>query len=384
MLEQQRIIFLFGSFDLGGAERQGLLLADYLKTRFKARVKVLALNTRPGMLSECCDNMGIAWQGIPFHWGLSRRWFYFPRALATLKAERPDILISYTCVPNIVCALCRRASGAKLSVWNQADEGLLMNRWPLHRWAVRHSGCVISNSSGGKEFLAGAYGIPGRDIHLIYNGVSLPKPVKDRASWRRELGLEPDDLVACMVANLSAHKDHATLIRAWRQAVAAPPGGHRPVLLLAGRFDGAEQRIRELMSELQLTDCVKLLGPVADIPGLLDAADLFLYSSKSEGIPNAVLEAMSTGLPVAGSDIPGIREAVGAGGEPFLAPVGDHEGLARQIKRLISDRELRQSHGASLRRRVETEFNLERMGESSALVIANALSKTLLSKNHGR
>ena len=371
---KQRIIFLFGSFDLGGAEQQGLLLADYLRAKLGAEVKIYALNPRPGRLSECCDELGIPWRGIPFHWGLSRRWYYFPKALATLKAEKPDILISYTCVPNLVCALSRRLAGAKLSVWNQADEGLLMNRWPLHRWAVRESRCIISNSSGGKNFLVNTYGIPARDIHLIYNGIALPSPLHRRNTWREQLGLAPDDPAACMVANLSNYKDHGTLVRAWRKVVAARPGGFRPVLLLAGRFDGAERHLQELASELEIGDSVRFLGPVADVSGLLAAVDLFVYSSKSEGIPNAVLEAMAAGLPVIGSDIPGIREAVGPEGAGLLVPAGDSAEMAAGILALLGDTGLRNRHGTVMRERVEREFSLPRMHEQSAKAIAEAFS----------
>jgi glycosyltransferase involved in cell wall biosynthesis len=368
-----RIVFLFGSFDLGGAERQGLLLADYLRTRLGADVTVCALNPRAGRLSELCDDLGIPWQGIPFHWGLSKRWYFFPKALAALKKERPDILVSYTCVPNLVCALGRTLVGATLSVWNQADEGLLLNPWPLHRFAVRQSRCIISNSSGGKNFLLDTYGIPAPNVHLIYNGIALPAAGKGRHAWREELGLAPDTLVACMVANLSRYKDHGTVIRAWREVAASRPDSP-PVLLLAGRFDGTERQLQDLAAELHCAAAIRFLGPVADVSGLLSAADLFVYGSKSEGIPNAVLEAMAAGLPVVGSDIPGIREAVGPEGADLLVSVGDHGGMAARISLLLQDAGLRIRYGSLMKRRVETVFGLSRMCEETAEVIAEALT----------
>lgn len=370
-----RITFLFGSFDLGGAERQGLLLADYLRKNLGAEVTICALDIRPGRLSELCDELGIPWYGIQFHWGLRRRWYYFPKAVMALKKDRPDILISFTCVPNLVCALACKLVGATLSVWNQADEGLLLNSRPLHRWAVEHSGCIISNSSGGKNFLVDTYDIPARNIHLIYNGITLPAALKGRDGWREDLGLAPDTVVACMVANLSRLKDHVTVIRAWRDVVAAYPDSP-PVLLLAGRFDGTEGHLQELVAELQIAATIRFLGPVADIAGLLSAVDLFIFGSKSEGIPNAVLEAMAAGLPVVGSDIPGIREAVGPEGADLLVPVGDHGEMAAKASVLLQDAELRSRYGVALQRRVETVFGLSRMCEQSAEIIAEALAAT--------
>lgn len=372
-LRGRRIVFLFGSFDLGGAEQQGLVLADHLRSVQGADVAILALDPRPGRLSRLCDEQGIPWQGIPFHWGLARRWFHLPGAIARLRSQRADVLISSTCVPNLVSAIGRRLTGAGLCIWRQEDEGLLLNRLPLHRWAVRQPHCFISNSTGGRRFLVESYGIPEQKIHLIHNGISLPPPLQGREQWREELGLSDDAPVACMVANLSRYKDHETLLRAW-QLVSAARRTPSPVLLLAGRFDDAEQRLRALAGELGVADSVRLLGPVGDVAGLLGAADLFVYSSKSEGIPNAVLEAMAAGLPVAGTAIPGIREAVGAEGETFLAPVGDQDALADRIATLLADAPRGKAYGASLRQRALALFSRERMCSDSCRLIAAALA----------
>jgi glycosyltransferase involved in cell wall biosynthesis len=187
------------------------------------------------------------------------------------------------------------------------------------------------------------------------------------------LGLTPETLVACMVANLSQYKDHVTVIRAWCHLAASCPDSP-PVLLLAGRFDGTEGQLQELAAELHCAAAIRFLGPVADVSGLLSAADLFVYGSKSEGIPNAVLEAMAAGLPVVGSDIPGIREAVGPEGADLLVSVGDHHGMAARISLLLQDAGLRIRYGTLLQRRVETVFGLSRMCEETAEVIAKALT----------
>jgi glycosyltransferase involved in cell wall biosynthesis len=369
----RKIVFLFGSFDLGGAEQQGLLLADHLHATCGADVKVLALDPRPGRLSHLCDQRGIPWKGIPFHWGLSRRWYYLPQAIAALRTEKADVLISSTCVPNLVSAIGRQLVNAKLSVWRQEDEGLLMNRLPLHRWAVRQPHCFISNSSGGRRFLVDTYGIPEQKVHLIRNGITLSAPLQQRDQWRAELGLPDNAPVACMVANLSRYKDHETLLRAW-QLVTETRCGASPVLLLAGRFDDAAQRLRALAAELHLADSIRLLGPVADVSGLLHAVDLFAYSSRSEGIPNAVLEAMAAGLPVVGTAIPGILEAVGAEGAAFLAPVGNHAAMAEKICLLLENAPLRNEYGSILRQRAASLFSQEQMFSASCQLIARALA----------
>jgi glycosyltransferase involved in cell wall biosynthesis len=371
----RKILFLFGSLDMGGAERQGLLLARHLRHACGARVQVWGLSERTGHLAELCDREGIAWRAVPFHWGLSRRLWHFPRFLSLLRRERPEITISYTCVPNLVAALGWRLAGVQACLWNQADEGLLLNRLPLHRLALRQPSSIVSNSTGGKRFLEETYGLPPGRVQLIRNGVVLPKPELDRAAWRQRLGVDEGTLVATMVANLSRHKDHNTLVRAWAGLLAGWQGP-LPVLALAGRFDGAEADVLRIVGEAGVAGQVRLLGPVDDVAGLLAASDLFVYSSRSEGIPNAVLEAMAAGLPVAGTDIPGIREAVGEAVASFLAPVGDAAALAGMMGTLLAEAGLRRTLGEALKQRVEEEFSAAAMCNRTVACLLKALEGT--------
>lgn len=376
-LQGRKLVFVFGNLELGGAERQGLLLADYLRKECGAQVHVVGLGSSPGRVSELCDELGITWSGVSFHWGLRRRLPSFFRAVRALRETRPDILISYTRVPNMVCALGWRRIGARLCIWNQADEGLLMNRMPHYRLAVAQPHCFISNSSGGKDFLVREYGKPPDQIHVIYNGIAAGAPGKDKAHWRDELQIPRETLAACMIANLSAYKDHGTLVRAWKEVLDRGSFTQPPVLVLGGRFDGEEKGLLRLARQLGIADFVRMPGKIADVPGLLGAVDLFAYSSRSEGVPNAVLEAMAAGLPVVGTDIPGIREAVGGDGSRFLAGAGDSSALAEKILALLQDRELRDGLGRSLKKRSEELFSLDTMCRKSAELICASLERAI-------
>lgn len=374
-LQGKKIALVFGNLELGGAERQGLLLADYLQKVCGAQVQVVGLSSSPGRLSDLCDELGIKWSGVPFHWGLRRRLQSFSRAVRALSAIGPDILISYTRVPNMVCALGWRRIGAKLCIWNQADEGLLMNRMPHYLFAVAQPHCFISNSSGGRDFLVREYGKSPDQIHVIYNGIAAAAPQRDKAAWREELRIGEQSLAVCMIANLSAYKDHGTLVRAWKEVLDRGSFAAPPVLILGGRFDGEEKGLLRLAGELGIAGAVRMPGRIADVPGLLGAVDLFAYSSKSEGVPNAVLEAMAAGLAVVGSDIPGIREAVGADGSAYLAGVGDSGKMAEKILALLQDKELRDGIGRSMKRRIEDRFSLDTMCRTSAELICASLQR---------
>jgi glycosyltransferase involved in cell wall biosynthesis len=178
-----------------------------------------------------------------------------------------------------------------------------------------------------------------------------------------------------MVATLSEYKDHATLVRAWLQVVDGLRGrGETPVLVLAGRFGQTQQALKALAFDLDLGKNVRFLGHVDDIAGLLGAVDLGVFSSRSEGSPNGVLECMAAGLPVVGTDEPGIREVIGPDGYPCLAPAGDADALAARILGLMDDPQARARLGTLNRARIEAEFSMRAMCERTASLIANALS----------
>jgi len=360
----QKIVFVFGNLELGGAERQGVLLARHLQVSQGAKVKICGLRETPGQLSRLCDRLGLPWRGFPFSWPKSRpaRLWYLIRLARALREEKPDLLITYTYLPNLVGSLVWRLTGARSMVWNQADEGFWLTKSRINRVAVRLAPCFISNFAAGRDILQNSFGVRDGQVAVIRNGIALPPVKMKRSQWRTEFGVAEDVFVACMLANLSVYKDHVTLIRGWRVVVGmVPKGAPLPLLVLAGRLDENASVLQELVDQLGLGGAVRFLGQVEDVAGLLRAVDLCVHSSKSEGCPNAVLEAMAAGLPVVASDIPGIREALGQEGTDGLFPVGNAEALAESVSKYIRDPDLARSVGSRLRQRAEAEFSLDIM-----------------------
>src|SRR5205823_13173952 len=104
----------------------------------------------------------------------------------------------------------------------------------------------------------------------------------------------------------------------------------------------------------------ELVGARRDVPELLAAADLFVLSSRSEGLPISVLEAMAAGLPVVATNVGGMPEVVVNGETGFLVPPAEPRALAEAVGRLLLDPELRQRFGAAGRRRAERRFDVAR------------------------
>lgn len=373
-LSETRILILFGSLDMGGAERQGLLLARHLKEREGALVTVWGLGQTSGSVSEWCERRQIPWRAVPLHWGMRRRLAHLLRFVFLLRQERPGIVLSYTTVPNLAAALVWRLCGVRVCVWNQADAGLLLGPTFLHRYAVKQVRHFIANAAGGRRYLLDTFGLQPDAVQLILNGIALAPPQSDRLDWREKLQVNVDTSVIVMVANLSSYKDHATLLAAWKQLLEQWKGA-LPVLALAGRFDDRAVCLQNQALQLGIAGQVRFLGEVDDVSGLLGASDLCVHSSLSEGIPNAVIEAMAAGLAITGSDIPGMCEAVGDEGIPFLAPPADADSLSALMIRLLSDDGLRFRQSELMRERAAALFGLERMCCETASYLKSCLGE---------
>ena len=373
-----RIIFVLPSLEIGGAERQALVLARHLRDVERADVRLWGLGPTGGMTSRC-DEAGVEWHNVPMpppgaRVQQIRALISFVRAL---RGAAPDVLLPYARVPNRLCGLFWRATGARLCVWNHRAGAID----PVPRWvdqlAARRTPVFVANSDHGAAYLANAYGLPLARIHVIRNGVQLGRPERSRAEWRRLIGVDDRALLACMVANLTANKDHVTVLRAWRQAVPRIAAGTRQaMLLLAGRLGETYAPIRDLARSLDLEPSVRFLGPVDDIAGLLHAVDIGVFASHMEGCPNGVLECMARGLPIIGTDIAGIREAVGPEGLPYLAAPEDDGRLAELLVCLSGDHERREQIGRANRLRIEQDFSPREMGERMARLCATHLART--------
>lgn len=374
-LSGKKIIFILGNFELGGAERQALLLGAALRKQAGAEVEIWGLGP-PGRISVLCDHDAIPWRSVCLEISgnplkVACRLVQFT---LLLRQATPDILMPYTWFPNVLCALVWRFCGARICIWNQRDNGVgLAPMRIVHQLAVKLTPFFISNSTHAATFLMDRFGVDRRRLAVIPNGVRLELPRNDRISWRDRLGVEENDFVGCMVANFSQLKDHGTAVRAWRRVVGQLAAcNRRALLVLAGRDDGTAHSVSLLIRELGLDRDVRILDAVDDVPGLLAACDMGVHCSEHEGCPNAVLEEMAVGLPVVASDNNGVRMVLGEGGEAFLAQYRDWEGLAQRILEFAMDDQYGAKVGKNNKQRILDCYSVEAMCSHATRFIENA------------
>jgi glycosyltransferase involved in cell wall biosynthesis len=236
------------------------------------------------------------------------------------------------------------------------------------------SNYVIANSQAVRDFLVEEDGFDPKLIRVIRNGVDLERFASVRADRQ---GLFPhlaaqSQLIA-VVANMNVEtKGHADLIRA---AAEVSREFHDAKFLLVG--DGAERsRLEALTQELGLSNTVLFLGRRKDVPDILACCDLFVLPSWAEGLPNSVLEAMASGLPVVATRVGGTPEIIEDGVNGLLVAPREPHGLALAIMQILENGEFARQIAQSARDRARAQFGFDRLLSELDSLCISRLSRT--------
>jgi len=375
-LKRKRILLVFVSLELGGAERQGMHLARHLKSLGCDVIVWGLLGT--GLVKDLCRKADILCSIHHFNWPcrksslIKNSW----NVLRALRQEKPDVILTYTTRANMSCGLTWRFSSAKVCIWGQRNVNDLLGH-PLERHVYKRISGVVCNAQHQVDYLRKTLGETPAPISVIHNGVALAPIQKARMEWRKELHIDQSAIAATMVANFRPQKDHVTLLHAWRKMLSAIPDSYsKPRLLLAGAPQQSYEAVYQLASDLALLDTVKFIGQVQDISGLLSASDIGVLTSTHEGLSNSLLEYMASGLPVVVTDLPGNREALGDNFPQQLCHPGDVDNLAELLRALFLDSELRGQLGSLNQARALKEFSLESMCDKMTNLIGALLEKS--------
>jgi sugar transferase (PEP-CTERM/EpsH1 system associated) len=286
-----------------------------------------------------------------------------PKLARAIRAVKPDIVHSRNWAA-IEAVIAARMVGSCCAVHSEhgleaaADAKEPLRRIWFRRGAYELAHRVLSVSRQLKDLHASRTGFKAERITVIHNGVDgrrfFPDPAA-RARARRELNLSANDFCIGCVGNLLPVKDHMTVLR----AVERLSGAWRLVIVGEGSERARLERFLNERPECKVR--VSLTGSSDRVPEILNAMDVYVLSSTSEGICNSLLEAMSTGLPVLATDTGGNPEVIVDGQSGLLFPVGDFARLARELKLLRVRTELRREMGQEAISRVRNEFSIDSM-----------------------
>jgi glycosyltransferase involved in cell wall biosynthesis len=203
-------------------------------------------------------------------------------------------------------------------------------------------------------------GVRRHKLFLLYNGIDTARfapRLGQRSTARKVLGLTQQHFVMTIVANLHPYKGHADLLTALRTIQTDLPENW--TLLVAGR--DVQNQLTVLRAEaenLGIREHVRFLGPRNDITTILAASDLHILPSHQEALPNSIIEAMASALPVIATRVGGIPELITDGKNGLLVDAYDSTGLGQAIATLAADCPRRKLMGTQNLNKVRTSFTL--------------------------
>lgn len=362
------IIHIIPTLVRGGAEKQLVLLARGLP-RDEFQVEVITLSADGPLRAE------LEAAAIPVT-AIGKRWKIDPSAFARLTRElrrrQPALVHTWLFAANSY----GRAAASRAGVPHIVAAERCVDRWKawhelaIDRYLAKRSDRIVTNSTGVREFYAG-HGVPAEKLVVIPNGVPpAAQSSVSRADLLAELGLPADARLIGAVGRLWPQKRVKDLIWAADVLKIIRQDAH---LLIVGDGPLAD-RLHRFRRQSRIEDQVHFLGERNDVARLMPHFDVLWLGSAYEGQPNSVMEAMSAGVPVVATDIPGTRDLVVDGETGYLVPIGNGPAFARQTERILTDPALARRLGDAARERMHREFSVERMVERHAALYRELLA----------
>jgi glycosyltransferase involved in cell wall biosynthesis len=318
------------------------------------------------LIVEAAKRYGIPVHPIP----IDRRSLRSLRALAGLFAEfKPDVVVTHSSTDSWLVALASRISSARPAIVRLRHHSRPVAGGPLNRWLYgRVARRVVTTGEAIRLMLIEKLNLDPNAVVSIPTGTDISRFFPgDRAEARARLGLAGTGPIIGIVATLRSGKGHRFLILAMTDPRLASAR-----LVIVG--DGPQlANLREQVAAAGLTDRVIFTGNQNDVAPWMRAFDLFvLPSTGNEGVPQALAQAMASGLPVVTTPVGAIPELVQDGKTGLIVPPGNAAALADAIARLLGDDALVRRLAAAGRKHVAARFTTTAMLDAMEKVLHQA------------
>jgi glycosyltransferase involved in cell wall biosynthesis len=347
-ISSARVLFVLDSLHVGGTEMFATRAAELL-TQSGADVHVALLRNEGALIPR----MRLASSVHSLQASAGRlRALRLGRALRALVTHLdPDYVYAHDIFSNYIAAGAMLGTRGKPRLvtswrWTTVDSRL---RLTLAALAARRSDAIVTNARALVTAITKLGVAPSRVFwvpNLMERDAFVSSTMAERAEWRAGLSIPSNRLVVMCAGRLQHLKGQDLAIEAW--AALAPATRARAVLVFAGDGELAPQ-LHETVRLRGLGDGVRFLGAYRTPPNIFRFADLVLLPSRSEGMPNTLLEAAAVGVPGVATKVGGVEElAVATDGGYLTCEPGDPEEMAVALERAIGDADWRAESGAAV------------------------------------
>ncbi len=347
-----RLDYLITDLNVGGVPLHVYRLARRLPAG-KIRLRVISL------ADEGPVGTKLRQAGIPvFACGAGRPWDVAAlwRLWRLLRSDPPDVLHAFLFHANVAARLVGPLAGVppqRIVCEIQTVER--ERRWHLlvDNLTCRLCRCEVGNSPSVVEHLQRQAHVPASHLRCEWGAVDVEAFASAKPASRAPLGLPTDEPVVIWTGRLDPVKGFEEMLAAFARVCRNGPG--RFVLVGEGPY---RREVERLISDNCVSHRVSLLGQRSDVAALLRMADVFLFCSRTEGLPNALLEAMAAGLPIVATDVPGCRDLIVNGQTGLLVPAGSVDKIARALRTMLGNPSYGQELGAQARSWVRANLDI--------------------------
>jgi glycosyltransferase involved in cell wall biosynthesis len=337
-----RVGYCIDSLDIGGTELNAVRTVEALD-RQRFQVTVFHLHAT-GPLRARYEALGVPLVHLPIGKLYSLRTaIQGLRFMRLLRREGIQVVHTHDLYTNIFAAPWARLGGCRIIAsrrWLDAAPrpGLL----PLNRWSYRFAHRVVANSTLTARLLVDKERVPATRVvelpNFLEEGAFRQVAAEVRSARRRSWGVPQGAFVVGAVARLAPVKNHAMLLRA------LPHLDEDVHLVLIG--DGPSRvALEELARDLRVDSRVHFTGQLVEATNLHQFFDVSVLCSRSEGFPNAVIEALAAGCPVVATPVGGVPEVIVDHRTGLLVPLDEPKALAASLQELRRDAGLRRQLG---------------------------------------
>jgi glycosyltransferase involved in cell wall biosynthesis len=357
-----KVAFVFNhAFFLGGGE---ISFSELIRTMNKEFFEPVILVPSSGEIAAFFEKQKIEVLVTPFpplKQALGRPLPSLRRLLAGLKQTKPHIIHANGSRACFYSALAGRFLGIPV-IWHVRETLKDLFFYDAFLGMASKSILCVSKSVAAKRF--GRFGpLLRKKLSVVYNGVHTSRFVRDeeaRDQIRERLAIQSSQVLFGMLGNIIPRKGYEFFLQGLAEAKKLNPRLAAKALIVGRRLDTAYHTIlMRLISDLSLQGSILFEDYSESVQPILSAMDVFVLSSRSEGFSRALLEAMSSGLPVLASRISEIEEAVLDHENALLINLGDFKSMASAIVTLAEDEALRKRMGEKNRERAVEKFDLK-------------------------